>query len=74
MCKDLLRAAYDFIPYNGNQDQAENEKLRARIRAALAAEPDDAATVAAMLELCERRQGEFWQRLAGSIRKARGLI
>lgn len=33
---DALRDAYAFIPYNGNQDQAENEKLRARIRQSIA--------------------------------------
>lgn len=36
----------------------------------------DAVTVAAMLSLCERRkdEGEFWQRLAGSIRKAATMV
>lgn len=39
-------------------------------------ESQDAAAVRAMLELCERRkdEGEFWQRLAGSIRKAATMV
>ena len=39
--------------------------------------PRDCDTVAAMTELCERkaREGsEFWQRLAGSVRKARSML
>lgn len=34
----------------------------------------DAATLADMLAMCERRPGEFWQRLAGSIRKAAAMV
>lgn len=43
-----------------------------RARAVLA--DADAATVADMLAMCDRRPGEFWQRLAGSIRKAATMV
>jgi hypothetical protein len=45
------------------------------IAALLNRQPDDAAdTCDAMLSLCAVHEGEFWHRLAGSIRKARGMV